>query len=77
MPAEAAIKFWDGELTQAYESYDKVLEELIRRHESDFERAIDGGDGALETLWRSIPAGLATGALLILVGVLPRLREYR
>jgi hypothetical protein len=77
MRAEAAIKFWDGELTQAYESYDKVLEELIRRHESDFERAIDGGDGALETLWRSIPAGLAAGALLILVGVLPRLREYR
>ncbi|MEU7855943.1 hypothetical protein [Nonomuraea sp. NPDC049141] len=77
MSAEAAIKFWDGELTQTYESYDKVLEELVRRHESDFERAIDSGDGALETLWRSIPAGLAAGALLILVGVWPRLREYR
>ncbi|MGP3965654.1 hypothetical protein ACTWPT_57895 [Nonomuraea sp. 3N208] len=77
MSAEAAIKFWDGELTQAYESYDKVLEELVRRHESDFERAIDSGDGALETLWRSIPAGLAAGALLILVGIWPRLREYR
>lgn len=77
MPAEAAIKFWDGELTQAYESYDKVLAELVRRHESDFERAIDGGGRALETLWRSIPAGLAAGALLILVGVWPRLREYR
>ncbi|MEU4231595.1 hypothetical protein AB0F17_45490 [Nonomuraea sp. NPDC026600] len=77
MPAEAAIKFWDGELTQTYASYDKVLEELVRRHESDFERAIDSGDGALETLWRSIPAGLAAGALLILAGVWPRLREYR
>jgi hypothetical protein len=77
MPAEAAIKFWDGELSQAYESYDKVLEELIRRHESDFERFIDGGDGALETLWRWIPAGQAAGGLLVLVGVLPRLREYR
>ena len=77
MSAEMAIKFWDGELTQTYESYDKVLEELVRRHESDFERAIDSGDGALETLWRSIPAGLAAGALLILVGVWPRLREYR
>ncbi|MGW4474347.1 hypothetical protein ACWENQ_32145 [Nonomuraea sp. NPDC004354] len=77
MPAEAAIKFWDGELTQTYESYDKVLEELVRRHESDFERAIDSGDGALETLWRSIPAGLAAGALLVLAGVWPRLREYR
>ncbi|MDX3107682.1 hypothetical protein ACIBO5_39455 [Nonomuraea angiospora] len=77
LSGEAAIKFWDGELTQAYESYDKVLEELVRRHESDFERAIDSGDGALETLWRLIPAGLVTGALLILVGVRPRLREYR
>ncbi|MFD1541819.1 hypothetical protein [Nonomuraea guangzhouensis] len=77
MQAEAAIKFWDGELTQIYESYDKVLEDLVRRHESDFERAIDNGDGALETLLRSIPAGLAAGALLILAGVWPRLREYR
>ncbi|WP_327581451.1 hypothetical protein OHA25_36455 [Nonomuraea sp. NBC_00507] len=77
MPAEAAIKFWDGELTEAYESYDTVLEELVRRHESDFERAIDSGDGALDTLWRSIPGGLAAGALLILAGVWPRLREYR
>ncbi|SEF95141.1 hypothetical protein SAMN05444920_1011097 [Nonomuraea solani] len=77
MEAEAAIKFWDGELTQAYEGYDKVLEELVRRHESDFERAIDSGYGALETLWRWVPAGLAAGALLILIGVWPRLREYR
>ncbi|MFF3670853.1 hypothetical protein [Microtetraspora malaysiensis] len=77
MPAEAAIKFWDGELTQDYESYDKVLEELVQQHESDFERAIGSGDGALEALWRSIPAGLAAGALLILVGVWPRLKEYR
>ncbi|MCA2220938.1 hypothetical protein [Nonomuraea aurantiaca] len=77
MTPEAAIKYWDGELTQTYESYDKVLEELVRRHESDFERAIDSGDGALETLWRLIPAGLAAGALLILVGIWPRLREYR
>ncbi|MEU8142412.1 hypothetical protein [Nonomuraea sp. NPDC048901] len=77
MTAEAAIKYWDGELTQTYESYDKMLEELVRRHESDFERAIDSGDGALETLWRLIPAGLAAGALLILVGIWPRLREYR
>jgi hypothetical protein len=77
MTAEAAIKYWDGELTQTYESYDKVLEELVRQHESDFERAIDSGDGALETLWRLIPAGLAAGALLILVGIWPRLREYR
>ncbi|MEV4178754.1 hypothetical protein [Nonomuraea sp. NPDC049709] len=77
MPGETAIKFWDGELTEAYEGYDKVLEELVRRHESDFERAIDSGDGALETLWRWIPAGLAAGALLVLAGVWPRLREYR
>ncbi|WP_327091909.1 hypothetical protein OIE66_15170 [Nonomuraea sp. NBC_01738] len=77
MKGEPAIKFWDGELTAAYQSYDKVLEELIRRHESAFERAIDGGDGALETLWRWIPGGLAAGALLILAGVWPRLREYR
>ncbi|MGW0484646.1 hypothetical protein [Nonomuraea sp. NPDC003214] len=77
MSGAAAIKFWDGELTQAYEGYDKVLEELVRRHESDFERAIDSGDGALETLWRLVPAGLAAGALLVLAGVWPRLREYR
>ncbi|MFI6391039.1 hypothetical protein ACIBHY_25345 [Nonomuraea sp. NPDC050547] len=77
MSGEAAIKFWDGELTQAYEGYDQVLEELVRRHESDFERAIDSGDGALETLWRWIPAGLAAGALFILAGIRPRLREYR
>ncbi|MFI7445055.1 hypothetical protein [Nonomuraea indica] len=77
MPADAAIKFWDGELTETYESYDKVLEELVRRHESDFERAVDRGGEALERLWQSIPAGLAVGALLVLVGVWPRLREYR
>ncbi|MEV0386778.1 hypothetical protein [Nonomuraea sp. NPDC050643] len=77
LSGEAAIKFWDGELTQAYEGYDKVLEGLIRRHESDFERAVDNGDRALEALWRSVPAGLAAGALLILIGIWPRLREYR
>ncbi|MFG3438289.1 hypothetical protein ACGF0J_13690 [Nonomuraea sp. NPDC047897] len=77
MPAGAAIKFWDGELAEIYEGYDKVLEELVRRHESDFERAIDRGDEALERLWQSIPAGLAAGALLVLAGVRPRLREYR
>jgi hypothetical protein len=54
-----------------------VLEELVRRYESDFERAVDDGDGALETLWRLVPAALVAGALLILVGVRPRLREYR
>ncbi|MFI6504376.1 hypothetical protein [Nonomuraea typhae] len=77
MTGEEAIKYWDGELTQAYEGYDKVLEELVRRHESDFERAIDSGDGSLEALWRFLPAGLAAGALFILAGVWPRLREYR
>ncbi|WP_157246288.1 hypothetical protein [Nonomuraea typhae] len=77
MTGEEAIKYWDGELTQSYEGYDKVLEELVRRHESDFERAIDSGDGSLEALWRFIPAGLAAGALFILAGVWPRLREYR
>ncbi|GAA2848252.1 hypothetical protein [Nonomuraea rubra] len=77
MSGEKAIKFWDGELSTAYEGYDQVLEQLIRRYESGFERAIDRGDGALETLWRWIPAALATGALLILAGIWPRLREYR
>ncbi|MGW4795984.1 hypothetical protein ACWEPC_26555 [Nonomuraea sp. NPDC004297] len=77
MPAEAAIKFWDGELTRTYESYDKVVEQLVRQHETGFERAIGSGDRALEALWRSVPAGLAGGALLVLAGVWPRLREYR
>ncbi|MFI6291571.1 hypothetical protein ACIBEJ_08275 [Nonomuraea sp. NPDC050790] len=77
MSGEAAIKFWDGELTRAYEGYDQVLAELVRRHEADFERAVGSGDGALVTLWRWVPAGLAAGAVLVLAGVRPRLREYR
>ncbi|WP_084962510.1 hypothetical protein [Thermoactinospora rubra] len=77
MKKDAAIKFWDGELTQAFESYDKALEELVRRHESVFEAAIDRGDGALGALWRLVPAGLVAAALLVLAGIWPRLKEYR
>ncbi|MEV0585882.1 hypothetical protein [Nonomuraea sp. NPDC050310] len=76
-PPAQAIQLWNSTLKEDYQRYDQLLEELTKRYESVFGRAIGSGDAALAGLWRFVPAGLALSALLILAGIWPRLKEYR
>ncbi|MFI6477563.1 hypothetical protein ACIBH1_06510 [Nonomuraea sp. NPDC050663] len=60
-----------------YAAYDQTMETLAKRHEGDFNRAIDAGADALAALWRWVPAVLVLAGALVLAGVRPRLKEYR
>ncbi|NUS08970.1 MAG: hypothetical protein HOV97_41165 [Nonomuraea sp.] len=64
-------------VASAFDAYDKALVALAERHERVFDRAIDAGEGALGTLWRLLPFAIAGIGLLVIVGVWPRLKEYR
>ncbi|WP_308250428.1 hypothetical protein, partial [Sphaerisporangium fuscum] len=61
----------------AFGQYDAALVELTTLHRKAFDAAVRTGDGALGG-WNVVPPAAAlAAALLILIGVRPRLAEYR
>jgi hypothetical protein len=61
----------------AFTAYDDALVALTTLHRREFERAVRDGDGTL-TGWDVVPPAAAlAAALLALLGVRPRLAEYR
>ncbi|WP_405149736.1 hypothetical protein OG589_15520 [Sphaerisporangium sp. NBC_01403] len=61
----------------AFGAYDDALVELTALHRKAFDSAVRDGDGALGG-WNLVPPAAALAAiLLILIGVRPRLAEYR
>jgi hypothetical protein len=66
-----------GPLLDGFASTDRTMVALIKDHEQVFDRAIAESDRALNG-WQLIFPGAAAGiALLVLLGVRPRLAEYR
>ncbi|MFC5823756.1 hypothetical protein [Nonomuraea insulae] len=73
---EAVAERLDPVMT-AFGSYDRALMALAKTHQDVFKRAIDTGEGALDTLWRLLPYVIGAIGLLVIAGVWPRLKEYR
>ncbi|TDC02256.1 hypothetical protein E1267_29770 [Nonomuraea longispora] len=66
-----------GPVTTAFTAYDEALLKLAETHQGVFKRAIDAGEGALNTLWLLLPFAIGAIGLLVIAGVRPRLKEYR
>ncbi|MEV1168649.1 hypothetical protein [Nonomuraea sp. NPDC049784] len=66
-----------GPVTTAFDAYDRALLALSARHQTQFTRAIDNGESALDNLWRLLPFAIGGIGLLVIAGVWPRLKEYR
>ncbi|KAB8195867.1 hypothetical protein FH608_010245 [Nonomuraea phyllanthi] len=73
----AAVAERLGPVTTAFDAYDRALLELSARHQAEFTRAIESGEGALDNLWRLLPFAIGGIGLLVIAGVWPRLKEYR
>lgn len=66
-----------GAMGSAFGTYDEALVRLTTLHRDAFDSAVRDGDRSLGG-WNLIPPGAALAAiLLILIGVRPRLAEYR
>ncbi|MFI6498272.1 hypothetical protein [Nonomuraea typhae] len=75
--AAQAVSAKLGELGTSFAAFDKVLLARGEQSQAAFTRAVAGGDGALDTMWRWAPWALVAAAGLVGAGVWPRLREYR
>lgn len=72
-----AIEIRMGKSTESFAAYDKSLVTLIGSQEKVFDDAIKAGDDGL-TGWNILlPAGAVAIVLLVLIGIRPRLAEYR
>ncbi|MEO3807768.1 hypothetical protein ABGB17_02055 [Sphaerisporangium sp. B11E5] len=61
----------------AFTEFDKALQDLVALHDRELRRAVDDGDGALAGWDWLPPAGALAAVALVLIGVRPRLAEYR
>ncbi|MBR8743545.1 hypothetical protein [Nocardiopsis sp. MG754419] len=61
----------------AFAAYRDALDALIDLHREEFTAGIDRGDAALEPWTRALPVGTLLLLALVVVGVRPRLAEYR
>ncbi|MEO3782972.1 hypothetical protein ABGB12_06575 [Actinocorallia sp. B10E7] len=75
--ARQAIVLRTGPMSQTFTDYDRELSKLIADRNADFAREIDAGSAALEGWNRGLPAAGLVLAVLIVLGVRPRLAEYR
>ncbi|HEY8454205.1 MAG TPA: hypothetical protein VIL34_01310 [Actinopolymorphaceae bacterium] len=66
-----------GPLVDGFASTDRIMVQIIKDHQGQFERAIAEADRALNGWHLIFPGGAAGIALLVLIGVRPRLAEYR
>jgi hypothetical protein len=72
-----AITHTMGALSDNFETYDQALVKLTDLHRKAFDKAIGGGDAALGGWNVLLPVAALVAAALVLVGVGPRLSEYR
>jgi hypothetical protein len=72
-----AITHSMGSLSDNFEAYDQGLVKLTGLHHQAFDAAINDGDKALGGWNLLLPGAALAAALLILLGVQPRLSEYR
>ncbi|GAA0929661.1 hypothetical protein [Nonomuraea longicatena] len=73
----AAVATKLGPLAEDYAALDTVLAQRGTAHRATFDRAVASGDEAMAGLWRLAPFGMAAIVALVVIGVWPRLREYR
>jgi hypothetical protein len=66
-----------GPLLDGFASTDRTMVALIKDHTQQFNRAIAESDRALDGWHLIFPGGVAGIALLVLLGVRPRLAEFR
>ncbi|MDP4507197.1 hypothetical protein [Nonomuraea turcica] len=66
-----------GQVSQAFDAYDRSLVALTDRHQDEFERAIKRGESTLDSLWTLEEFAMGAIGLLVIGGVWPRLKEYR
>lgn len=66
-----------GVVRDAFKQYDQQLVKLAGSKEAIFTSGIERGERALNGLWTVLPIGGAGILVLLLLGVWPRLREYR
>ncbi|MFG2086567.1 MULTISPECIES: hypothetical protein [unclassified Spirillospora] len=60
-----------------FAEYDRSLQELIGIHQKAFDEAVKDGDDGTSGWYAVLPAAGVIIALLVLIGVRPRLAEYR
>ena len=72
-----AVILRTGLMSELFTAYDLELSKLIANRNADFEREVDAGAAALDGWNRGLPAAGLVLAVLIVVGVRPRLAEYR
>ncbi|HEY8481707.1 MAG TPA: hypothetical protein VIL71_17915 [Spirillospora sp.] len=63
--------------SQDFAAYDRSLRELIGVHQTEFREAVGDGEDGTSGWYGVLPAVGVAIALLVLVGVRPRLAEYR
>ncbi len=72
-----AIALRTGLMTETFTAYDQELNRLVAARNADFEREVAAGAAALDGWNRGLPAAGVVLAALIVLGVWPRLAEYR
>ncbi|WP_232835489.1 hypothetical protein [Actinocorallia populi] len=72
-----AIALRTGLMTETFTAYDQELSRLVAHRNADFEREVAAGAAALDGWNRGLPAAGIVLAALIVLGVWPRLAEYR
>lgn len=70
-------RFGPGGSQDAFNDYDKALNDLIALHTKAFKGAIDDGDGAVDGWSWGLPVATVILAALVVAGVRPRLSEFR
>ncbi|MFI0417393.1 hypothetical protein [Spongiactinospora sp. 9N601] len=66
-----------GDLSRRFQAYDNALVDLIKLHGGTFDEEIKKGDASLGGWDWLLPGAALAAAVLILLGVRPRLSEYR
>ncbi|MFV2175021.1 hypothetical protein, partial [Actinomadura sp. LOL_011] len=66
-----------GELTAQFRQYDRALQELEEIRQGVFEEAVLDGDGGTRGWYGVLPIAGAAIVVFLLIGVWPRLSEYR
>jgi hypothetical protein len=66
-----------GAATEDFAVYDRSLQSLIGLHQKEFDEAVKDGDDGTSGWYTVLPIAGVAIALLVLIGVRPRLAEYR